>query len=299
MARIWSGNLTFSLVSIAVTVEPAISSHKIAFRQVHLEDMGRVRYRKVCEVNDQVLQVEDIGRAYEAPGGQLVEITDAELDAMPLPTIKTIEVSGFVELSSVSSEQLGTPYYLTPSSPASNKPYVLMRVALANSGKAAVGKLAMRGREYLALVHAYRDVLVLQMLRWPDEIRSSADAAPRQAVELSAEELEGALALIESMSGVRIEDYHDEYAEAVEAVITAKVDGAEPPAPAPAAERTGMVDLMAALEASVNKARTTRTGKDADVTHLHEHNPRKTTVKKTAAKKTTAKKTAGRSKHTG
>lgn len=315
MPRIWSGSLTFSLVTIPVTVEAATSSHKIGFRQVHLEDMGRVRYRKMCELDEQVLDQDDIGRAYEAPDGTLVEITDDELDEMPLPTLRTIEVDGFVTLESVPPEQLDKPYFLAPSSPAANKPYALMRDALNRSGKAAVGKLAMRGSEHLALVHARDDILVLQLLHWPDELRSSADAAPRQDIELSDDELAGAAALIDSMSGVRIEDYRDEYAAAVEAVLTAKMEGAAPPkAPAAAAEGKGAaVDLMSALEASVSKARGGR-GKaegegEADVTHLHEERAarkktaaakKKTAAKKSAAaKKQPAKKSASRTKRAG
>jgi DNA end-binding protein Ku len=275
--RIWSGNLTFSLVSIAVTAEAATTSHKIGFRQVHLEDMGRVKYRKTCELDEQ------------APDGQLVEISDDELDGMPLPTLKTIEVTGFVELAAVPPEQLDKPFFLTPSSAASNKPYTLMRDALARSGKAAVGKLAMRGSERLALVHAHDEVLVLQLLHWPDELRSSADAAPRADIELSDEELDGALALIESMSDVSIKDYRDQYAEAVEQVITAKIEGAEPPrAPAASAGRSdGTVDLMAALEASLSEAR----GKSAGGKKVA---ARKTAAGKPAAKKTAAKKATAR-----
>jgi DNA end-binding protein Ku len=287
--RIWSGNLTFSLVSIAVTAEAATTSHKIGFRQVHLEDMGRVKYRKTCELDEQVLEADEIGRAYEAPDGQLVEISDDELDGMPLPTLKTIEVTGFVELAAVPPEQLDKPFFLTPSSAASNKPYTLMRDALARSGKAAVGKLAMRGSERLALVHAHDEVLVLQLLHWPDELRSSADAAPRADIELSDEELDGALALIESMSDVSIKDYRDQYAEAVEQVITAKIEGAEPPrAPAASAGRSdGTVDLMAALEASLSEAR----GKSAGGKKAA---ARKTAAGKPAAKKTAAKKATAR-----
>lgn len=257
MARIWSGSLTFSLVTIPVTVEAATTSHKVAFRQVHTEDMGRVRYRKTCELDEQVLEQEEIGRAYEAPDGTLVEITDEELDRMPLPTLKTIEVDGFVEMAAVPPEQLDRPYFLAPTSPAANKPYALMRDALARSGKAAVGKLALRGAEHLALVHPRGEVLVLQLLHWNDELRSGADAAPSGEVELTDEELAGAAALIDSMSGIRVEDYRDEYAEAVQAVLAAKLEGAEP---APAAgkgrgkEKEGAVDLMDALEASVREA---------------------------------------------
>jgi DNA end-binding protein Ku len=312
-SRIWSGNLTFSLVSIGVTVEPATSSHKIGFRQVHREDMGRVRNRKVCELDEQVLELDDIGRAYETPDGQLVEITDDDLDQMPLPTLKTIEVSGYVDLARVPPEQFDQSYFLAPSSPAAGKPYVLMRDALARGGRAAVGKLALRGSERLALIHARDEVMVLQMLHWTDELRPAVDAAPRRDVELSPEELDGALALIDSMSGIRMEDFHDEYAKAVEAVIEAKLKGAEPPrAPAAAADTGGTVDLMTALQASVSKARSGSAdgGEDADVTRLRDRQPRKTTPKKAAArkkaspgkstaKKAPAKKTTGRGKRAG
>jgi len=96
----------------------AASSHKIGFRQIHLADRGRVHYQKVCELDEKVLSASDIGRAYETPDDQLVEITDADLRALPLPTAKTIEVSGFLELASVDSLQLDTPYFLAPASPA-------------------------------------------------------------------------------------------------------------------------------------------------------------------------------------
>lgn len=207
-------------------------------------------------------------------------------------------------------EQLGQPYFLAPSSPAHNKPYAPMRDALARSHKAAVGKLAMRGSERLVLVHAREKVMVLQMLHWPDEIRQPADAAPRRDVELSKDEMDGALALIDSMSGIRIEDFHDEYATAMEEVIGAKIKGAEPPkVPAADAGTSGTIDLMAALRASIDQARTTSTGagtgRDAGVTHLRDRQPRKATNakqparKKTTSQKTTTKKTAGRGTHAG
>jgi DNA end-binding protein Ku len=304
MPPIWSGSLTFSLVSIPVTVQSATSSHRVVFRQVHTEDLGRVRNIKVCELDEDKhpLTADEIGRAYEAGGGVLVEIGDDELDGMPLPTLRTIEVDGFVDLASVPPEQIDKPYFLAPASPAANKPYALMRGALARSGKAAIGKLAMRGSERLAAVYARGDVLVLQMLHWPDELREAADAAPGADVELSDEELAGAAALIDSMSGISMEDFHDDYSEAVRKLIEAKAAGAEPqPAPAKAEGGGDTVDLMAALEASLTRARSGRSDDhggggggggagSAEVTHLHEKRASKAAAKKGAAKQTAAKK---------
>src|SRR5882757_2570123 len=255
MRSVWSGNLAFGLVSIPVKLGAAASSHKIGFRQIHLADHGRVHYQKVCEVDEKVLSAADIGRAYETPDDQLVEITDADLRALPLPTAKTIEVSGFLDLASVDSIQLDTAYFLAPASPAANKPYVLMREALARSGKAAVGKFAMRNSERLALITSHDEVLLLQTLRWPDELSSGEEAAPKGSAGVSDNELRLADTLIDALGEADLSTFHDEYAEAVEALVTAKLEGAE--LPRAGEEDTGgkVVDLMAALRASVAAAK--------------------------------------------
>jgi DNA end-binding protein Ku len=255
MRSVWSGNLAFGLVSIPVKLGSAVSSHKISFRQIHLADHGRVRYQKTCELDEEVLSASDIGRAYETPDDQLVEITDSDLQALPLPTAKTIEVSGFVDLATVDSVQLDTPYFLAPSSPAANKPYVLMREALARSGKAAVGKFAMRNSEHLALITSRDDVLLLQTLRWPDELNSAGDAAPKGRVNISENELRLADTLIDALGEADLSEYHDEYAQAVEALVTAKLEGAELPTVSGEGRGGEVVDLMAALRASVEAAR--------------------------------------------
>jgi DNA end-binding protein Ku len=297
MRSVWSGNLAFGLVSIPVKLGSAVSSHKISFRQIHLADQGRVRYQKTCELDEEVLTSADIGRAYETPDDQLVEVTDADLRALPLPTARTIEVSGFVDTAEVGRMQLDTPYFLAPSSPAADKPYVLMREALARSGKAAVGKFAMRNSEHLALITARDDILLLQTLRWPDELDSAADAAPRGKVSISDNELQLADTLIEALGEADLSAYHDEYAAAVEALVTAKLEGAEPPAPGREAGGGQVVDLMAALQASVDRAREGRGGGDATVHDIGRSGASgggtgKRAAKKAAAKKTPATKTA-------
>ncbi|MFI1096885.1 Ku protein [Streptomyces sp. NPDC020917] len=254
MRSVWSGNLAFGLVSIPVKLGSAVSSHKISFRQVHEADQGRVRYQKTCELDDQVLATEDIGRAFETPDDELVEVTDADLKALPLPTAKTIEVSGFLDLSAIDAVQLDTPYFLAPASPAADKPYVLMREALARSGKAAVGKFAMRNSEHLALIRPRDDVLVLQTLHWPDELNSPTEAAPKGKVSVSDNELRLADTLIDALGEADLDGYQDEYAQAVEALVAAKLEGTELPVPA-GEGGAKVVDLMAALQASVDQAK--------------------------------------------
>ncbi|WP_037914980.1 non-homologous end joining protein Ku [Actinacidiphila yeochonensis] len=304
MRSVWTGNLAFGLVSIPVKLGSAVSSHRIGFRQIHREDQGRVRYQKTCELDGEVLETAEIGRAYETPDERLVEVSDADLKALPLPTAKTIEVTGFVDVGSVDAMQLATPYFLAPASPTAHKPYVLMRQALAESGKAAVGKFAMRNAEHLALVRARGDVLLLHTLRWPDELNAPADSAPKGRVAISDSELKLADTLIDTLGEADLASYHDEYAQAVEALVAAKLEGAEPPA---AAEEPGgqVVDLMSALRASVEKARPAedgsrrggpaaggRGGAGRTAGRAAPGKPRKTTAKKAAARKKPAKEPA-------
>jgi DNA end-binding protein Ku len=290
MPPIWSGTLTFGLVAIPVRVEPAVHSHRVAFRQIHLEDHGRVRNRRVCELEDDPhpLSMDEIGRAFETPDGTLVPISDRELDDLPLPTAKTVEISGFLDLATIPGEQFGTPYFLSPQSPAANKPYVLMREALARAGKGAVGKLAFRGTgETLAVIHAQGDVLVLQRLHWPDELRSADDARPRGDVDLSEEEIAAAIDYIGVLGDLDMDQMHDDYAAAVQALLEAKAEHREPPKAVKPEREAGVTDLMTALQRATEQARASR-GEDADVHHMGDRGP----AKKAAAKKMPAKKTA-------
>jgi DNA end-binding protein Ku len=307
MRSVWSGNLAFGLVSIPVKLGGAVSSHKIGFRQIHVADQGRVRYQKTCELDEEVLDASAIGRAFETPDDRLVEVTDSDLKALPLPTARTIEVSGFLDMASIDSMQLDTPYYLSPSSPAANKPYVLMREALTRSGKAAVGKFAMRNSERLALIRPRGDVLLLQTLRWPDELNSSAEVAPKGGVKVSDSELRLADTLIDALGDADLGAYRDEYAQAVEALVTAKLEGAEPPTAGPEGRGGQVVDLMAALQASVDRAKGREAGQEGDeeeatgaggrggtVTRLRSSSRKKAPAKKAAAKKTAAGKSAAK-----
>jgi DNA end-binding protein Ku len=235
--------------------------------------------------------MDEIGRAFETPDGTLVPISDRELDDLPLPTAKTVEISGFLDLGTIPGEQFGTPYFLAPQSPAANKPYVLMREALARAGKGAVGKLAFRGTgETLAVIHAQGEVLVLQRLHWPDELRSADDARPRGDIDLTEDEIQAALDYIDATSDLDMDQMHDEYAAAVQGLLEAKAAHKAPPKPAaPEREAGGVTDLMTALQRATEQARANR-GEDADIHHMGDRKPAKKGAKKAPAKKT-AKKT--------
>ncbi|MFJ8076607.1 Ku protein [Streptomyces sp. NPDC096176] len=298
---IWSGAISFGLVTIPIKVLNATENHDISFRQVHLEDMGRIRYRKICEVDGKQLSDNEIIKGYEVAKDQLVAITDEDLADMPLPTAKAIDIVAFVPAESIDPVRLGDSFYLQADGQVAAKPYKLLRQALDRSAKVAVAKFALRGRERLGLLRVKEDVIVLHSMHWPDEIRSPASLAP-PAVEIGDSEVDGALALMDAMGQDDISHYTDHYREALEEVIAAKAEGKQP---APAAEEPEaggqVVDLMAALNASVAQARESRgEGEHATVHEMPEPKKaakkaaKKTPAKKTAAKKTPAKETAAK-----
>ncbi|WP_406191811.1 Ku protein [Streptomyces sp. NBC_01017] len=291
---IWSGAISFGLVTVPINVVSATETHSIQFHQYHLQDMGRVRVRKVCELEDREVSQSEIGKGYEYARDQVVAVTDEDLSNLPLPTAKAIEIAGFVPLESIDPIRIGDGYYLAPKGQVAAKPYKLLVKALGRSSKVAVARYAWSGRERLGLVRVRDDTLVLHAMRWPDEIRDPTELLP-EPVELTDEEIDGALSLMDSMTrdSLEGEEFRDSYTDALAEIIEAKrEDRPLPEAPEP--EKPGqLVDLMAALQESVQKAKASR-GEDAEVHEMPKKKTAKTTAKKAPAKKTAAKKSAGR-----
>ncbi|MET7603198.1 Ku protein [Streptomyces avermitilis] len=327
---IWNGAISFGLVSIPIKLVNATESHSISFRQIHLEDGGRIRYRKFCELGEHEVTQDEIGKGYESADGTIIPITDEDLAQLPIPTARTIEIVAFVPADRIDPLQMDTPYYLSANGVPAAKPYTLLREALKRSQKVAVAKFALRGRERLGMLRVVEDVIAMHGLLWPDEIRSPESVAPDASVTVRDKELDLADALMDTLGEVDLNDLHDNYREAVEALIAAKASGETIPS-APAGEPGGKVlDLMAALEKSVRAAKESRgggtgaqtgsergdragekTGKEAgketqaEVTRLRRKTARAapkevggkkstSTAKKTAAKKTTAKATSAK-----
>ncbi|MFH8795863.1 Ku protein [Streptomyces sp. NPDC017941] len=292
---VWSGAISFGLVTIPIKVIAATEDHSIHFHQYHLEDMGRIRTRKVCEIEDREVGQDEIGKGYEVSKDTLVAVSDEELREIPLPTARAIEIAAFVPYESIDPIRIREGYYLEPDGGVAAKPYTLLRKALERNAKAAVAKFAWHGRERLGLLRIRDDAIVLHAMRWPDEIRSPESLAPKD-VDIDDSEIDQAVQLIDSMTreeGIEGAEWAaDRYTEALEDVIHAKAEGRRPPrAETEEAPSGEVVDLMAALEQSVQRARRTRgeTGADADV---HELKPKKAAAarKQTSAKKSTAAK---------
>ncbi|MFI1756421.1 Ku protein [Streptomyces sp. NPDC020571] len=302
MRSIWNGAISFGLVSIPIKLVNATESHSVSFRQIHTEDGGRIRYRKVCELEDREVTQAEIGKAYEDADGSMIPITDEDLSQLPIPTARTIEIVAFVPEDRIDPLQMGSAYYLAASGAPAAKPYTLLREALKRSNRVAIAKFALRGRERLGMLRVVGDAIAMHGLLWPDEVRAPEGVAPEGGVTVREQELDLADALMDTLGEIDLDDLHDEYQEAVEEVIAAKAAGERPPE-APAEAAPGKVlDLMAALESSVRAARESRHGEeaeDAEVRSLPQREssarraPKETGGKKstsTAAKKAAAKK---------
>ncbi|MEU6059963.1 Ku protein [Streptomyces sp. NPDC047097] len=309
MRSIWNGAISFGLVSIPIKLVNATENRSISFRQVHVEDGGRIRYRKVCELDGEEVTSAEIGKAYEEADGTMIPITDDDLAALPLPTAKTIEIVSFVAASEIDPMQMDTAYYLSANGVPAAKPYTLLREALKRSDRVAIAKFALRGRERLGMLRVVDEVIVMHGLLWPDEIRRPEGVAPETDVTVRDAELDLADALMNTLGEVDLDSLHDDYREAVEQMIAAKAEGVEEPTPAPKGERGGQViDLMAALESSVRAAREARgeeegTQEGASVTELPSREPEKpatpSRAKKAPAKPKEPKSASGSGSSTG
>jgi len=255
MRPVWRGAISFGLVTIAVRMYTATEEHDFRFHQVHRADGGRVRYRRVCEVDGKEVEYRDIAKGYELDDGRVVVLEQEDLDKLPLSTDKSIEVLEFVPAAEIDPIFFQKSYYLEPDKAAA-RPYVLLRRALEDTDRLAIVKITIRQRESLALLRAREDLLILHTMFWPDEIRATDFEFLDKQVEVRPQELRMATSLIDNMAGSFAPDqFGDEYTEAMRALIEAKAEGAELPTPEPREEAGEVIDLMTALERSVEAAK--------------------------------------------
>ena len=257
---LWKGAVSFGLVTIPVKLYSATEEKDVTFRQVHPKDGGRIKYKRVCDVCGDEVPYAEIGKGYEAADGRMVVLEASDFDDLPLPTAKQVEIVQFVEIDDIEPTAFNKSYFLEAEGPGA-KPYVLLREALKKAGKVAVVKVALRSRESLALIRAADDLLVLHTLLWPDELRDGAFAAPSEEITASQGEVDMATMFIDQLSApYDPAQFTDSYREALEAVVSAKL-GEAPAVEAseePAAGGGDVVDLVAALKASVEAAKKRR-----------------------------------------
>ena len=263
MQAIWKGTISFGLVTIPVKVYSATAEKDIHFRQVHEADGGRIRYKRVCEIDGEEIPYSDIGKGYEMPDGRMVVLDSDDFAGLPLPTARSIEVLEFVPADQIDPLYFAKAYYLSADA-AGAKPYILLRDALTNTGQCALVKVAIRTKETLALLRERDGAMVLQTMLWPDEVRSSEFAVPADGIDVKKQEVGMAESYISTLKADFDPDrYHSDYREALEQLVQAKVAGEPlPEAQEDEGESAEVVDLVAALRASVDAAKKRRAGGD-------------------------------------
>ncbi len=264
MRAIWKGALTFGLVNVPVKVYSATEDHDVPLHQVHAEDGGRIRYQRGCELDGEVVAYQDIDKAYD-DGERTVVLTKEDLASLPAERSREIEVVEFVPSDQVDLLTLDRAYYLEPDS-ASPKAYVLLRRTLEQTDRTAIVRFSLRQKTRLAALRVRDDVLVLQTLLWADEVREASFPSLDEPVRISAKELELSASLVDSFSkDFDPDEFVDEYQSELRTLIDAKLEQGDAIDTEATFGETGeedaggeVIDLMAALRASVERSRAAR-----------------------------------------
>jgi DNA end-binding protein Ku len=254
---IWSGSVSFGLVNVPVKLVSATSPKDVHFNQLHDVDHGRIQQKRVCSIDGEEVPFEHIVKGYDLGGGHYVTIEPEELAALDVPATRTIDIEEFVDLADIDPVYYERSYYLVPDGRA-EKAYALLVETMSRTGKVAIGRFVLRTKQYLATLRAREGVLVLATMLFDDEVIPTADLDVPTATSTAPSDREITMAtqLVESLSApFEPTNFHDDYREKVLTLIEAKAEGEvirAPAAPAPAAP---VVDLAAALEASLKAAK--------------------------------------------
>jgi DNA end-binding protein Ku len=298
MRAMWKGAVSFGLVNVPVKMYTATTSHDLSFHQVHRTDGGRIRYRRICDVCGEQVAYDDIAKGYESEDGQLVILTDEDLAELPVASSREIGVEKFVPSEQIDPMWMEKSYYLEPEATGA-KPYALLREALRAADRMALVTISIRQRSTMAVLRVRDDVIVLQTLMWPDEIRKPDFGSLDGDETARPQELAMAASLVESLSGdYDPEEFSDEYREEMERLVEAKLAGGEVRAAPAAREVEGggeVVDLLSALQRSVERAREARGEEPAAAA---ESAPAATKATAAAKKAPAAKKAAAAKKAT-
>ncbi|MFD2392893.1 Ku protein [Dietzia aerolata] len=257
MRSIWKGELSFGLVNVPVKVYSATEDHDLHARQVDKKDGVRIRYKKVRDDNGEEVEFSDIAKAYESEDGEMVILTKEDLASLPVEQSHEIEVTEFVPADQVDPVAFDSAYFLEPAS-RSNRAYVLMREALQSTDRLAICTFTLRNRTRLCALRVYKDVLMLQTLLWPDEIRPAILDGLDKEAKVRPQEVKMAASLIETMAAdFEPEKYEDDYQNQLKELIEATAAGGEA-FTVEEKEDSGdddgddeVADLLAALRASV------------------------------------------------
>jgi DNA end-binding protein Ku len=258
---IWSGTISFGLIAIPIKLFNAVRHKGVSFNQLDERTMSRIRYRKVSDESGEEVPDEHIVKGYEVSKGRYVLVDPDELEPFIPAATRTVELEEFVDLTEIDPIYFESAYYVAPDS--NPKPYVLLARAMEESGKVAIGRFVMRNKQYTAAIRAAEGRLMMSTLAYADEVvqpETIDELAGLDGVDVSAREVQMAEALVDSLTDeFAPEKYRDDYREQVLGLIEKKAAGEEFEVPEAQAEKPKIVDLMAALEASVEAAKASRT----------------------------------------
>lgn len=258
MARpLWSGSISFGLVNVPIKLFKAQAAKDVRFHQLHEKDGVRIQQKRVCPADGEEVPYDEIVKGFEIASERYVVVDPEELAALDPKATHTIEISEFVDLDEIDPLLYERGYYVVPDARA-EKPYTLLAAAMSQANKVAIARFVMRTKEYLCAIRPKDNVLVLETMLFADEVVGVDDLALPDEIDVppNERELQMAMQLIESLSGpFEPAKYHDEYREKVLAMIEAKAEGNEIVAAVEAPQPAPVVDLMAALEASLAAAK--------------------------------------------
>lgn len=258
MHTMWKGSISFGLVTIPIKLFAATESKDIKMRQLHKEDHTPIKYEKVCPACEKSLEQNEIIKAYEYEPGKFIEMEKDELDALAKEQTKSIEIIDFVNLTEVDPIYFNRSYFIGPGENG-GKPYMLLKQAMEDSGKIGIAKVMIRSKQHLAVVRVYDKGLVLETIYFPDEVRNIEHVPDiPENIDLNKKELDMAVQLIDQLTTeFDPEKYHDDYREELIEAIESKVKG-EQIKVSKERPKADVVDLMDALQASINESKPTK-----------------------------------------
>ena len=255
---LWKGAVSFGMVTIPIKLYTATEEKDIAFNQLHKTDGVRIKMQRYCPEDEEVLELSDIVKGYEISPGNYVVMEPEDFEKVPVNTTHTVEITDFVPMDQIDPIYYQKTYYIEPDK-VGMKPFALLREVLKDSKLVALAKVTLRQKEQLCTLRVYEDVIALETMFYPDEIRSAEGLDAPGKVDISEKEMQMAKSLVEMLKGdFEPEKYQDNYREALIELINKKSEGQEITKPKLAAGK--VTDLMEALRASVEAARSRRDG---------------------------------------
>ena len=277
MAAAWKGSISFGLVNIPVELRTAVQSDHVSFRMLHADDLAPVKYERVCARDGEPVPWKEIVKGYEYAKGKYVILTDEDFRAAALASSKTIEILDFVQASEIDPRYFDTPYYVVPAK-GGEKPYALLREAIRTTGSVGVGKLTMHQRQHLAAVKTVGEALMLETMRFANELVDTTELTFPSAELVREQELKMAAQLVANLAEpFEPEKYTDDYRANLMKIIRAKMKGQkveveEPEEP----ESTKVLDLMSRLQASLEQSSNTHKRKSSRSSRGSQTSPSRT-----------------------